>query len=435
MKKLSSMNKMNVLFILIIILVHIPEKSYTQGYTGGAGRVILYSDSPTQPARDAFQRFRTSNPETLFDSKTLNDNQPLIFDDQQTSGSGTTSTFNTNRSSVTLETSNLTIGTRVRQTFKRINYQPGKSQLVILTGILGNQENGTTKRIGLYDANNGLFFEQNEFGLGVVRRTNTTGTPIDNFVFQSDWNLDKMDGTGASNIYLDVTKTQIFVIDFQWLGVGAVRFGVSVNGVTYYVHQMKHANNLDVVYMSTPNLPVRYEISNSGTGPASSLEIICATVISEGGRQGGGIERAIDRGSTAMVTLNNASVYPVVSIRLKSTHLGSLIQIKNISVVCNSNTSYRWVLLLNPTVVGTALSFSSVANSSLEANTTSLNVTTVTGGTPIASGYAQSANEGALNLSIDSDFAIGSNIAGTHPMFWFWLFRDSQERLKHFMVL
>ena len=79
-------------------------------------------DSKTiAPNLDAFARLRISNPETIFDSKQLNDKQPLFWDDQQVSGSGTTSTYNTNKASTTLAVSNLTAGKRVRQTFRRFN--------------------------------------------------------------------------------------------------------------------------------------------------------------------------------------------------------------------------------------------------------------------------------------------------------------------------
>ena len=40
-------------------------------------------------ALDAFARLRVSNPTTLFDSKQLESNQPLFWDDAQTAGSGT----------------------------------------------------------------------------------------------------------------------------------------------------------------------------------------------------------------------------------------------------------------------------------------------------------------------------------------------------------
>lgn len=84
---------------------------------------------------DAFGRKRVSNPEVVFDSKQIVDNQPLYWDDQQTSGSGTSSTYNTNQSSTTISVSNLTAGVRIRQTFRRFNYQPGRGQTIFMTGV------------------------------------------------------------------------------------------------------------------------------------------------------------------------------------------------------------------------------------------------------------------------------------------------------------
>lgn len=91
---------------------------------------------PSSPSVDSFSRFRVSSPHTEFDSKQLHDNLPLLFDDQETSGSGTSSTHSTATAQSSLQVSATTAGTRVRQTFRRFNYQPGKSQYIILTGCL-----------------------------------------------------------------------------------------------------------------------------------------------------------------------------------------------------------------------------------------------------------------------------------------------------------
>lgn len=375
--------------------------------------VVLKTDLVTQPARDAFQRVRSSQPETIFDSKTISDNLPLVYDDQQTAGAGTSSTFSSNRASVTLGVSAATAGTRVRQTFQHFNYQPGKSQLVLLTGVVGAAAAGITKRWGLFQASNGLFFEQNSTGLRVAVRSFVTGVAVTTYVDQASWNIDPMDGTGPSGITLDPTKTQIFVMDFQWLGVGSIRFGVSIGGAIYYVHKVDNANVQTAVYMSSPNLPVRWEIENSGAGGAATVEVICATVISEGGQSTPGGDRGTDRGNTPVVTLNSAALFPLIAIRLKSTYLGSFVKPLTASIICTSTSAYRWMLLRNPTVVGVALAFASVADSAVEAAVTMVNTTTVTGGTLIASGYALAANDGGVQLNANTDFALGSNIAGT----------------------
>ena len=380
-----------------------------------AGQVSLFTDLPTYPARDAFQRLRVSQPETLFDSKSLSDNLPLIYDDQQVSGTATSS-FNANRASVTLGVNNATAGQRVRQTFRRFNYQPGKSQLLLMTGVVGAGVTGVTKRWGLLDGSNGIFFQQADAVLSVGVRSSVSGAPVDTMVAQSAWNIDRMDGTGASGITLDLSRAQIFMADFQWLGVGTVRFGVSVGGVLYYVHAVNNANNITSVYTSSPNLPVRWEITNSGAGAAATFETICASVVSEGGRQVGGYDRVANRGITPMVTLNSTAIFPVIAIRLRSGYLGAQVIPNLFSLMCTSTTAYRWTLLLNPTVVGVAFSFTALPNSAVEADVARVNTTTLTGGTELRSGYALAQNEASLLLTPETDFALGSNIAGTQDV-------------------
>lgn len=367
--------------------------------------------NPIESNLDAFSRLRISQPQTLFDSKQLVDKQPLFWDDQQISGSGTTSTYLTR-----IAVSNLTVGTRVRQTFQRFNYQSSKSFAIFMTGVLGTGGEGITKRIGYFDANNGCIFQLSNSVLSVVIRSNISGSPVNNVINQSDWNLDKVDGYGKSGINLDVSKTQIFVIDFQWLGVGRVRFGFDIGGQIIYVHQINHANILDVVWMSIPNLPLRYEISNDGTGAANFLDHICSSVISEGGRDKVGFVLTADRGITGLTTLANTNIYPLIAIRLKSTHLMANIDELLFSILCTSATSYRYAVLLNPSVTGTAFSFSSITNSAIEAATTTTNATTVSGGTLLLSGYvdagAVSGNQDILISEIPNDLHIGSSIAG-----------------------
>jgi hypothetical protein len=372
-------------------------------------RSIQYSDSANL---DAFARLRMSSPETLFDSKQLADKQPLFWDDQLISGSGGASTYNTNQASTTLSVSASTACVRVRQTFRRFNYQPGKSLLFIQTFVLGSAATGIRRKVGLFDSKNGLFLDQQSDGAGVTVRTFTSGSAVDTRVLQANWNLDKLNGTGASGITLDFTKTQIFFADFEWLGVGRIRFGFFVNGKPYYCHEVLNANSNTLVYMSVPNLPLRYEIENTGTGGAVGLTHICSTVISEGGLKDTGFPFGVSRGSTALTTLNNDSIYPLIALRLNSSYLASNIKILDFFINCTSTATYNWYIILNPTIVGTALSFTQVTNSSIDADAARTNATTVTGGTVLLTGTTTQNNEGGVAKIISSDFSFGSTIAG-----------------------
>jgi hypothetical protein len=77
---------------------------------------------------------------------------------------------------------------------------------------------------------------------------------------QSEWNLDKMDGTGPSGFNLDLTKMQMFYIDYSWYGAGFIRWGLrGSNGDVTYVHKIANNNVNNEAYMRTGNLPARYE--------------------------------------------------------------------------------------------------------------------------------------------------------------------------------
>lgn len=376
--------------------------------------VALGTDNATG---DAFGRLRTSSPFTIFDSKQIADKQPLFWDDQETSGGGTSTTYNTNQASTTIAVDNLTAGTRVRQTFRHFNYQPGKSQLIFMTFVLGTRTTGITRRVGYFNTNNGLYLQQTSTGLAVVRRTFTSGGVSNNVVNQADWNMDTLDGNGPSGITLNEAMAQILIIDFEWLGVGRVRFGFNIDGVTIYVHEFDNANNLSLVYMSTPNLPLRYEISNDGTGAAAGLVHICSSVASEGGVEFTGFSLAVDRGITALATNNDTNIYPLIAIRLKSGYLGTTINITNLDIIVTTTADYRWALLLNPTIVGTALSFTSVTNSAIEAQVNTTNATTITAGTgtKLGSGYVSSTAISRPNVApnLTGILTLGSSIAGT----------------------
>jgi hypothetical protein len=81
---------------------------------------------------------------------------------------------------------------------------------------------------------------------------------------QSQFNIDKLDGTGPSQYNLDLGKMQMFYIDYTWYGAGFVRWGVrGPKGNVVYVHKMPNNNLNTEAYMRSGNLPGRYESSTT----------------------------------------------------------------------------------------------------------------------------------------------------------------------------
>lgn len=379
------------------------------------------------PSIDAFGRWRVSEPITLFDSKNIFDddglaanveNQPLFYDNQETSGGGTGTAYNVNESSQTLSVGATTAGTRVRQTKMRFNYQPGKSQLVLMTFNFNGAVANITKREGFFDEKNGLFLELDSTdAVNFVRRTYASGTAVDNKVAQASWNLDTMDGNGASGIELDWTKTQILFMDFEWLGVGRVRMGFVIDGNIYYAHEFLNTNSLDVVYMTTPNLPLRSEISNDGTGVAATMDQICSSVASEGGSQDLGITRYASTAGAALTTDNENEMFAVMGIRLKAEYIGATIKILNVALqLQTANITAEWALYYNPTVAGT-FTYNDQTNSAVQI-ALGATANSVTNGTQIAGGFIESGSvasgaNGSGGAGIDSALKLGSLIDGT----------------------
>ena len=77
---------------------------------------------------------------------------------------------------------------------------------------------------------------------------------------QSQWNLDKCDGTGPSGYNIDLAKMQMFYIDYSWYGAGFIRWGFrGPTGDVIYCHKQANNNVNTEAYMRSGNLPARYE--------------------------------------------------------------------------------------------------------------------------------------------------------------------------------
>lgn len=368
--------------------------------------------SPT--SLDAFGRLRVANPYTLFDSQNRYLKDPQFSEELVTGG---TATFVTNESSVDLAVTTSSGSKAVRQTFRVFPYQPGKSLQVLATFVMGAGKANLRQRVGYFNTANGVFFQLNGTTKSFVLRTNTSGTPSDTrTVDQADWNGDKLDGTGASGLVLDVTKAQILYMDFEWLGVGSVRCGFVINGQFIVCHTFNNANDINKVYMQTAILPIRYEIENTGaTASSSTLKQICSSVISEGGYDQKSALSWARRSS--VLTSVTTSFAPIVSIRLKSTRLGG-IAIPSIfnAIPIGSTLDYEIALIKNPTLTGTP-SWSSVSES-VEMDQAA---TGLTGGEIVNSTYASGSNQGSGLASGDLEYnfslQLGASLAGVSDIY------------------
>lgn len=312
--------------------------------------------------RDAFGKLRITFPTTLLDNKfpsgagTTEYKSNNMMDCYKSTG---LTSFTYGNSKVILTATGT--GTATSQSRKYCVYQPGKSILILLSGVITNSSNTANciTRLGYFDDNNGLFFQYTNNTMSVVLRNTGSDTTIN----QTSWNIDKMDGTGISSISLDFTKSQLYVIDFEWLSVGRIRFGFYLFGKINYCHQITNLNSLTAPYMLSPNLPSRYQILST-SGATGTLIQICTTVISEGGYTP--IGRSFSAGTNPNTSISVPTTEtPILAITGISTYNHENILPTSFTIMDTDNNNgylYRLRLYLSPTGADSPLNGATVVN-------------------------------------------------------------------------
>ena len=371
--------------------------------------VNMLSDrlSPSGTLTDAFGRLRVSQPFTLFDSShRFSDNG--LWATANTSGNSSYN-FVTNQSTVDMTVTTTANAEVIRETTKVFSYQPGKSLLIMNTFAMSTPKANVRQRVGYFGNSNGIYLENDGTTNYFVLRTNTSSTIVETKVPQTDWNIDKFDGTGYSSQSggtehtggIDVSKTNIFWMDVEWLGVGDVRCGFVVDGKMVPAHIFHNDNKNTVPYMTTATLPVRYEIKNTGvTASNSTFKQICSTVISEGGYELYGSQQAVQTPVDTPIDLTVAGTYyNLISLRLKTSpnRLDAIAILTALSILAVTNNAiYNWQLRAGGTTSGGSW-VSSGDNSAVEYK---IGGGTITGGRILASGFTTSTTQSSVPVDI-----------------------------------
>jgi hypothetical protein len=269
------------------------------------------------------------------------------------------------------------------QSYNHVKYAPGISTLLRFTFNFNELVTNVRMRVGSFTdqssfstAGDGFYLEADGTALSFVRRYMTTGAGgAEERVLRSNWNKDKLDGTGASGITLDWTKAQHLVVEYQWLGVGTIRFGFETGpeGVVW-CHEMVSVNALTQSWSRTGSLPVRAEVFNTGiTAQAGKLTLINVCVLQEGdvGDFRGWKYFGGNSGATGKVGGTAAGLYPVLSLRAVTTNdltkrtkiIPTSVSVI-VAVASTGATSLQVALLMLPTP-NTGATFGSIPGGSL----------------------------------------------------------------------
>ena len=376
---------------------------------------ISYADGPDI---DAFGRLRTSAVTNLLDIKHVYDKNPLQVDEIVSGGAS--SVFSQEYARVRMTTT-ATNGFVIRQTKTRPIYQPGKGQLFEASFSNFQLQGNVIKRVGAftssevspYNSNFDGFFLESDGTTSIISfNIWRSGTLIYNSPLSS-WLNDNFDP-----LNIDWSQSNLLLVDYQWLGVGRMRFGLNIGGRTLYFGEHNCANQESDVYMTSPNQPIRYEIRQTGISPGSKyLDMICSQTSSEGALNGLYSTVGIIHSSTATL-LTSGTKYPYIGYRLKTGYKAVTSQYNSLSILNTSNDNYLCTVEYNPTLSATP-TWTDIPNSPFQYSLGTGASTISSAGHIMSSLIGQAGTSALTTLKIDDNqIRVGSNINGTLDEMW-----------------
>lgn len=382
---------------------------------------------------DAFGRLRVSEPRILFESSFANDVPATLFD-MAAYGAGT-KTANTTAFQTELNTTTASGTGYWIQAWNHVRYAPGISSLVRFTFNFNLLLANLTSRVGIFTdqgtfpsaQGDGIFLEAAGTGVNIVVRSLTGGgAGAEERVAQASWNLDTMDGAGASGVSLNWTLSQHVVIEYQWLGVGTIRVGFETSSGTVWAHYFSKANAIAGAWSRTGSMPIRAECFTTGiTVSAGKLTLLNCVQLQEGdvAEYRGYRYRSATSGATAKLGGAAAGLYPLVSIRSATTNdvtkraliIPTRISLF-VSVAASAGATLQWALIWGPAVL-TGATFAALTTDAVEVDTAATAATAVTGGVVLFSGvlayYVIGPTEIDLSNYKDNLLRIAQNAAGS----------------------
>jgi hypothetical protein len=400
------------------------------------------SNDPGDTGKDSFGRTRVAHCVNLFNAQYRYDAQPLLYNTLLTAG-GTVAQSTTPAPATYLDTT--TTGSAgantdraVFQTKEYLPYQADSTMYVVIgatlrtvkvvpfnTTRLGYFDDANDKNISADIGGSGAFFELDPDGtVYAVLRKFLSGTQSDVKVAQADWNLDQMDGTGASLVNIDFTKAQLYCFEFE-MNSSRVRLGFNINGGVVWAHQFLIYNLLDEPTLFNYTLPIRAEIVNSAgltdTQVAGHMHIysesadLCGNTNSSNNGYNSNPFNFCEMSKidcpAILHTLGDHR--PLIAIRMKKTLCRASIWPKRIDIDNETGAMVLWRLILNPT--GLTPTWTNVSsNSFAEFSTIDNNVTIGSNSVVLACGYTSTTFTKDVEDLFDT-FGLHASIDGNTP--------------------
>lgn len=261
---------------------------------------------------------------------------------------------------------------------------------------------GQVWRAGLFDGTDGFIIQENASGVRLQVYSNAV---VLEDVPQSSWNVDKMDGQGASGLTLDFSKGLIFQVDFTYYGYGAIYWYFVVEDPTTneQLRVLVHRSSVNGLSTRNPNLPIRVYLTNGGTATAFDLFV--------GGRQYSvvGVDFAEARVTSASrLALTGVGTTPVPLVSFQPRVSSPRVPYNPESFDSIADADHVLSLWLNPTLTGA--NFTSVPG--IDTTDTMLSVdlsaSAMTGGIKLWEGLAISSTGQSRSVNVRNPIDLGS---------------------------
>jgi hypothetical protein len=254
-------------------------------------------------------------------------------------------------------------------------------------------------RWGIFDDNNGLYFGRDAGGIFIATRKNGAETTK---VYQSQWNIDKLDGTGPSGLTLNPNNGYMYQIRFGTnFGIAEYRIMLIDPGTNSEIPIACHRQPpVSQSLVGDPNQPIRVQIQNGSTAQPISASVRGRYYANLG------TARPLNRmtsESRLNVSTNNTTFIPLVSFQRKVTFPTGATKSNSINVTVNgfdliASTDVVWQLRQGSTLTGAnwvnpSETLSSETSCLTDISATGVNVST---GVKIMGGLAPSGVRTAL---------------------------------------
>jgi len=299
----------------------------------GSGQVTF---AEGQPQVDAFGKLRSSGGTIIGDYIFANDTLPALFSGKKTGAATITWESTSHNLLITNTTASGDRATYTSNTYH--HYIPGSSHLYIATMSMSAGQTNLVRNWGMFDAEDGFMFAEIDGTFGVQTRTNVSGSVVNQFIPQSDFNQDTCDGSSGDNnpstFGIDLTKNNTYWIDMQG-DAGRVRFGTfSGDGERIVMHEIEYANTLSTSQTTSLALPVCYVQRNATITYDISVP---DKKFSPSGYANATI------GSTAEFRSPSAGVWTEVDVDLQALGRNALVT-KTLTIASSSSTSTNYYI-------------------------------------------------------------------------------------------